>query len=520
MSKHEGEILGHPKGLFVLFFTEMWERFSFYGMKALLIFYLTKYHLFSDEYSTSTVGSYAALVYALPIIGGYLADKYLGFRKAVIFGAVLLVLGHIGMAYEGSQAFENAGGEIVRDNTAIQAFYFSMGLIIMGVGFLKPNISTIVGELYVKNDTRRDAGFTIFYMGINIGSFFATILCGWLGETYGWKYGFGLAGIGMIFGLIVFLWGKKYLLGKAEPPNPAYLKQKSKLGFVNNEWMIYLSSLIGVIICWQLVQRHSIVGWLLIAISIISVAYILWFMFVKCDKVQRDQMFSLLILFFFSVIFWSIYEQQYTSLNLFADRILDRHILGMELKASQFLSLNALFIFILAPFVAWMWLRLGKKNREPNNAVKFGAGIILTGMAFWIVVYGINNLTSGGQVAAVWLVLAYLFLTLGELAISPVGLSTVTKLAVPQLVGFMMGVWFMATAAAEFIAAKLANIAKVEMVKVTDAEGQTSSVIKNIPQALQEYHDLFNILFYVGLGTGLVLLVLSPIVKKLTHGVK
>jgi POT family proton-dependent oligopeptide transporter len=520
MSKHEGEILGHPKGLFVLFFTEMWERFSFYGMKALLIFYLTKYHLFTDEVSTSTVASYAALVYTLPIIGGYLADKYLGFRKAVIYGAILLVLGHLGMAYEGSQAFVNAAGEVVRDNTAVQAFYFSMGLIIMGVGFLKPNISTIVGELYGKNDTRRDAGFTIFYMGINIGSFASTILCGWLGETYGWKYGFGLAGIGMIFGLLVFLWGKKYLLNKAEAPNPAYLKQRSPLGFVNNEWMIYLLSFSGVLICWQLVQRHHIVDWLMVTISVIALVYILWFMYTKCDKVQRNQMFSLLILFFFSVVFWSIYEQQYTSLNLFTDRVLDRHVFGFEIKASLFLSLNALFIFILAPFVAWIWLRLGKKNREPNNAVKFGMGIIFAALAYLIVVFGINNLTSSGQVAAAWLVLAYLFLTLGELAISPVGLSTVTKLTPQHLVGFMMGVWFLATAAAEQIAGKLANIAKVDMVKVTGADGKTSSVIKDIPQALGEYHDLFNMLFYVGLGAGLLLLLLSPIVKKLTHGVK
>ncbi|MCB0376170.1 MAG: oligopeptide:H+ symporter, partial [Sinomicrobium sp.] len=193
--------LGHPVGLFVLFATEMWERFSFYGMKALLIFYLVKYHLFSDSAGNLIVGSYAALVYALPVLGGYLADKYLGFRKAVIFGGILLVLGHTGMAYEGSAAVEMANGTIERDEPALQVFYLSLSLIIMGVGFLKANISSIVGELYGKGDKRRDSGFTIFYMGINTGSFMATLICGWLGETYGWSYGFGAAGLGMLIGL-------------------------------------------------------------------------------------------------------------------------------------------------------------------------------------------------------------------------------------------------------------------------------------------------------------------------------
>src|SRR5690606_29639334 len=229
-SLQEAQFFGHPKGLFILFFTEMWERFSFYGMKALLIFYLVKYHLFADEDGSILVGSYAALVYALPVLGGYLADRFLGFRKAVTFGGILLVLGHIGMAYEGNAAVSMADGTIQRDTQALQIFYFSLSLIILGVGFLKANISSIVGELYKKGDSRRDSGFTIFYMGINIGSWFATILCGYLGEAYGWGYGFGAAGIGMIAGLITFVLGKKYLLGKGEPKDPEYLKKKVFLG--------------------------------------------------------------------------------------------------------------------------------------------------------------------------------------------------------------------------------------------------------------------------------------------------
>lgn len=194
---NQEEFFGHPKALFILFFTEMWERFSFYGMKALLIFYLTRYHLFSDTSGNLLIGSYAALVYAVPVIGGFIADRYLGFRKAIVFGGIMLVLGHVGMAYEGNAATQSMTGEITRDETALQIFYFSLSLIIVGVGFLKANISSLVGELYEPGDKRRDSGFTLFYMGINLGSFLATLICVWLGETYGWSYGFGAAGVGM-----------------------------------------------------------------------------------------------------------------------------------------------------------------------------------------------------------------------------------------------------------------------------------------------------------------------------------
>ena len=236
---HDDELFGHPKGLYVCFTTELWERFSFYGMKYLLLLYLTKYHLFTDEMGLDVLGSYAGLVYALPVIGGLIADRYLGMRKSVLFGGILLSLGHILMAVEGHQAINYpagytltdsltlASGEVLaagtvlveaitfRDTAALNVFYFALALIVMGVGYLKPNISTIVGKLYAQDDPRRDSGFTIFYMGINIGSFSATLLCGWLGETFGWKYGFGAAGIGMIVGLFTFMRGQKYLRGHA-----------------------------------------------------------------------------------------------------------------------------------------------------------------------------------------------------------------------------------------------------------------------------------------------------------------
>lgn len=504
------QFLGHPVGLFILFFTEMWERFSFYGMKALLIFYLTKYHFFSDSAGNHIVGNYAALVYALPILGGILADRYLGFRKAVVFGAILLVLGHAGMAYEGFQAYYDDAGNIVRDETAVQAFYFSMGLIIMGVGFLKPNISTIVGALYEKEDPRRDSGFTIFYMGINLGSFIATLVCGWLGETYGWRYGFGAAGIGMLLGLICFLWGQKYLMGKAEPKNPAVLKEKSPIG-LNKEWFIYVLSIGGVFVCWQLVQNHTVVGGILSGVSVAVVSFLLWFIVRKCDREEKGQMLVLLVLIIFTVVFWALFEQAYTSMNLFADRVVDRQTSFGEVNASQFLSLNALFIIILAPVFAWIWIKLAKRKIEPNTPVKFAIGIIFAGVGFGALVLGIQNADSLGKVAPVWLVLAYLLHTCGELSLSPVGLSAVTKLSVPRIVGFMMGVWFLATASSEYIAAILANLASV------DTEG---GEVTDTATALAAYSDLFSFLFIAGLIAGVLLLAISPLLRKGMHGVK
>ena len=272
ISASENTFFGHPKALFILFFTEMWERFSFYGMKALLIFYLTKYHLFSDINGNLLIGSYAALVYAVPVIGGFIADKYLGFRKAIVFGGIMLVLGHMGMAYEGNAATQSVTGEITRDNVALQVFYFSLALIILGVGFLKANISSLVGELYAVGDKRRDSGFTLFYMGINLGSFLATIICVWLGEAYGWSYGFGAAGVGMLLGLITFISGKKLLMGKGESNAPDFLEKRT-FG-LKNEWLIYLASVLSTVVFWQMVQRHEAVS-----NSLIIAGAILFFMF-------------------------------------------------------------------------------------------------------------------------------------------------------------------------------------------------------------------------------------------------
>jgi POT family proton-dependent oligopeptide transporter len=500
---------GHPRGLFVCFTTEMWERFSFYGMKALLLLYLTKYHLFSDANGLEVLGSYAALVYATPVLGGLLADRYLGMRKAVVFGGLLLVMGHLGMAFEGEQA-RRTGETVIRDEGALQTFYFSLALIVIGVGFLKPNISTIVGKLYSAEDPRRDAGFTIFYMGINLGAFSAMLLCGYLGETYGWRYGFGLAGIGMLGGLITFLRGQKHLHGHAEPKDPELLTQKSSIG-LSKEWTIYLCALIGVIVIWQMLQFHAVVGVTLNVTAIAVLVGLGWFITVKCNPVERSRMLVLMVLTMSTVVFWALFEQAAGSMTLFADRVMDRNLLGFEFSASQFGALNALFIFMFAPLFAWLWMALAKRGIEPSTPVKFSLGIAQAGLGFGALVVGASMPDETGRVAAYWMVLAYLLHTCGELCLSPVGLSAVTKLAVPSIGGVMMGAWFLATAYSEFAAVQLGKLAAMDTV---------DGSIDDVGAALAGYTDLFGSLFWVGLAVGAGLMVVSPLLKKMMHGVR
>jgi len=499
---------GHPRGLYVCFATELWERFSFYGMKYLLLLYLTKYHLFSDANGLEVLGGYAALVYAMPVIGGLLADRYLGMRKAVVFGGLLLVLGHLGMAVEGEQA-RYVNGDVVRDDGALQVFYFSLALIVMGVGFLKPNISTIVGQLYAKDDPRRDSGFTIFYMGINLGSFTATLLCGYLGETYGWAYGFGAAGIGMLVGLVTFLHGQKHLHGHADPKNPERLKAKSPIG-LSNEITIYLGGLLGVFVAWQMLQFHGAVGFALNTLALAVLLGLGWFITVKCDAVERSRMIVLIILTMSTVVFWALFEQSAASMTLYADRVMDRNIFGMQLTAAQFGSLNAMFIFMFAPLFAWLWTTLGRRGLEPSTPVKFALGIAQAGLGFGALVIGAANPDQAGLVSGYWMVLAYLLHTTGELCLSPVGLSAVTKLAVPSVVGVMMGSWFLATAYSEFVAAQLAKLAAVETV---------DGAVTDVGLALASYTELFTNLLWVGLAVAVALLLISPLLKRMMHGV-
>ena len=398
------DFLGHPKGLFVCFATEMWERFSYYGMRALLILYLTKHWEFTDATSYLIYGAYTSLVYIMPVFGGMLADQILGSKKAVTYGAILLVFGHLGMTVESNE----------------QIFYLSLALIVSGVGFLKPNISTMVGALYEEGDPRRDSGFTIFYMGINIGAFTATLLCGYLGEQVGWAYGFGAAGIGMLFGLIIFLWGQKYLEGLAEPPSNKYLQ---KMNGISYESWAYISGVFMVLITWFLVQNSQLVGQLLGGFGAIFIGAWLLYALFRCAPDERDRLIVVGILILFSLIFWALFEQAGSSLNILTDRGVNRVIFGWEVPASMFQSLNAGFIFTIAPIFAMLWIALAKRNMEPSTPIKFSIGIILVGLGFLALVYGMRS-SEGLQTGVFWIILIYLMHTLGELCLSPVGFST------------------------------------------------------------------------------------------------
>ena len=509
LSSPHGDFLGHPKGLYICFATELWERFSFYGMKYLLLLYLTKYHLFSDATGLGVLGSYASLVYAMPVLGGLVADRFIGMRRAVTFGGLLLVAGHLGMAFEGEAARETAEG-IVRDEAALTIFYLSLALIVVGVGFLKPNISTVVGKLYAEGDSRRDAGFTIFYMGINIGAFTATLLCGWLGEVYGWSWGFGAAGIGMLAGLVVFQWGQPFLLGHGEAPDPEALARPAWFPGLTVERAIYLGALVMVGIVWQLVQLTETVGVLLDTVSLLVLAGLAWFLITQCNKVERDRMLVLIVLTLSTVIFWALFEQAAGSMTLYADRVTDKMLFGLSLTAAQFGAANSFFIFLLAPLFALLWTRLGQRGREPSTPVKFSLGIAQAGLGFGVLVYGAQFPNETGIVSAWWLICAYLLHTTGELCLSPVGLSAVTKLSVPSVVGVMMGTWFLASAYSSYVAAQIAAIA---------ASPDSSSALDRAAE-LAGYSELFGQLFYIGLAGGLALVVLAPMLKRLMHGVR
>ena len=499
------DFLGHPKGLFVLFFAEMWERFSYYGMRALLILYLTKHFMFGDREAGLIYGTYGSLVYAMPLLGGLIADRYLGYRKAILFGAVLLVCGHFGMAFEGPEA-SRSGSEIVRDGFYTQTFYLSLAFIIVGVGFLKANISTIVGRLYGENDPRRDAGFTIFYMGINVGAFTATLACAYLGETFGWRYGFGLAGVGMLLGLLVFQIFRRHLLGYGEPPATADLDRIILPG-LNRERLIYIIGIFAVLGIWQTIQRTSELGLALIALGVLVVGWILWFSLSRCEPKERDRMIVMLILISVSVLFWALFEQAGSSLTLFTDRNI---LMGNMFTAGMFQSLNPLFIIILAPVFAWIWVRLSASGLEPTTPAKFGLGILQVGLGFAVLVYGIAQAGEDGKVAVIWLALMYFLHTTGELCLSPVGLSMITKLSVHRIAAMMMGVWFLSNAFASYAAGLIAGAMAIE---------ETPGDIADPLTSLAVYASVFQKLALVAIILGIVVLLFSRLLHKRMHGI-
>jgi len=568
-------LLGHPRGLVILFMTEMWERFSYYGMRALLIFYLTQHFLFGPAEAQGIYAAYGALVYLMPVIGGLIADKYLGSRRAVIIGAALLVAGHFTMAFEGSggkqyltvagteyalevegrdtdrQIFavvgdnrvpisilpegvtiEDAEGQpagsgaqaataagfptqiapdgyttrVERDLSAEPILFLALSLIIVGVGFLKANISTVVGALYEKNDPRRDGGFTIFYVGINLGAVLATSLCAWLGIAYGWAYGFGLAGIGMLFGLITFILGQSWLEGRGEPIRPIEGRKLLGVPLVPFFW---IAGLVAVFPTWLLIQRHAVVEAVLIPVAMATFILVVGYTVLRLKGAERSRMLVAQVLIFFSVLFWALFEQAGSSLSLFADQSTQ---MPSWFNAAQTQMFNPAIIVIFGPLFAALWVWMAKRNIEPSTPVKFSMGLVFVGLGFLVLTWSTGNAANADfRVPLFFLFLTYFFHTLGELCLSPVGLSMITKLSVDRVVGLMMGVWFLSSSVAHIVAGLIAKATATDTV---------AGVVTNPELALQTYGSIFGTIGLVGVGVGVFLLVISPILKKGMAGIR
>lgn len=605
----------HPRGLHILFFAEMWERFSYYGMRSILVFYLTQHFVFSTGFASSQYGAYTSLVYLLPLIGGILADRYLGTRKAIAFGALLLVAGHLLMAAEGNSAsqtlkYQNAvytfevdgRGDLRRTflpvgdarcelnaasdtdstctikasedgalvftglpaNSPIPAtiakdqyelgvadrnplfvgiFYMALALIIVGVGFLKSNISAIVGQLYPPGDPKRDPGFTLYYYGINLGAFWATALCGLLGTSVGWWAGFGLAGVGMLFGWLVFTRARLLFWTKGpaqlpdnigQPPAPEDLKSKGLFG-LSKEYTIYLGGILAVGVVWLLVQSppkqildglndftqsalgfmnlprqdHVHIFYLLMLGSIVFLGYIFYTM-TKVSKVEAQRLGLALILVAAATVFWTLFEQAGSSLSIFADQNTQLPSDGfLTVTAAQTQSFNAGFILLFAPVFAALWAWLGARNLDPNPTLKFGLGIIQVGIGFFMLVLGAQFADGEFQVPIVFLILLYMFHTTGELFLSPVGLSAISKLSVYKVLSTMMAIWFLSSAWAQYIGGIIAGMTETESVAGTALSNEA---------ALKASLDVFWILGWVGVGIGVVLSLASFVLKHMAHG--
>jgi proton-dependent oligopeptide transporter, POT family len=586
VSRTDGDSwFGHPRQLARLFTTEMWERFGYYGMRALLALYLTKHFLFSDQTTAGLYGGFTALVYLTPLVGGLLADRYLGSKKSVKFGAILMALGYFtlcfggetakpgaiidGQRYEvqlenfvdrptstgderryvvagdqrlliqgnedGSVSLLNADGGVARtlapgafQSDARQSVFYVMlmlaglSMVTIGNGFFKPNISTIVGTLYDQGDRRRDAGFTIFYMGINLGSLFSQLLCPLLADTVGWWAGFGLAALGMLFSWSLIQFDGGRLAGYGEPP-----AQDGP----SRDIMIYIGALIAVPVAlflfWNLMNSPEpapgagivgylislpLMGKLLFGTFLIGVPAILVWAARTGNKVEFQMMVAAMVLIVFNVVFWTLFEQAGSSLTLFADRNTDLSVFGLfSISAGQTQFFNAFFIVLLAPIFSIMWNALARRGIEPSIPIKFAIALIGVGLGFMFLVWGAQFAGPDFKVALWWLAGLYFIHSAAELCISPVGLSMITKLSIARIVGLMMGVWFLSISVAQYVAGIVAQVASVETVG-----GQ----VTNLSVSLSTYGDVFWTIGLASVVVGVVLFLLSPVIKKWMHGVQ
>jgi POT family proton-dependent oligopeptide transporter len=565
----------HPKVLFFLFMVELWERFSYYGMRALLVLYLTGKAVtggfnISKDAAYGIYAAYGALVYLTPLAGGFLADKLLGFRKAIIYGALLMAAGQfvlatssgteiisqktyeqkLAEAKEAARKEAEAAGkdpkkaeEEVKEPPAETSgiapqignellLFAGLALLVTGNGFFKPNISSLIGRFYAQGDPRRDGAFTIFYMGINIGAFLTPLTCGAVGEIEGWHYGFLLAGTGMIAGLLIFLYTAStgLLEHHADPPSasrdardaaaagaagvpsvadtspaPTSLDTAAQAPSANPMLMVVLGTLLFLPIAGALMKWNDAMDILLGVVGVAAVAYMLYLSF-RYEIVERQRMWVIIVLLFFTAVFWSFFELAGSALNIFTRDFVSKEFVGLSLTTTFFQSVNALFIMIFAPVFAWMWVKLAKSGWEPAAPVKFAIGLGLLGAGFLVLLPG-KAAAVGVMVPAIFLILLYLLHTLGELALSPVGLSLVTKLAPAKIVGFMMGFWFLSSAIAHQAGKWISRA-------TTIAEDATAE---------QKLDAALNVFMYCGvfaIGSALLLLALSPMLKKWMHGVR
>jgi POT family proton-dependent oligopeptide transporter len=455
---------GHPRGLSTLFFTEMWERFSYYGMRALLILFMTASVAtgglgFDTAKAGAIYGTYVALAYLTSLPGGWIADRFLGQRRSTLYGGVVIILGHMSLAIPSRVTF-----------------YLGLLLVVTGTGLLKPNVSTMVGELYGRDDERRDAGFSIFYMGINLGAFTAPLLCGWLAQSgqfrgilasFGispatsWHWGFAMAAVGMFFGLVQYLAGWKYLGEAGMYP----VKPESSESYARQRRQLTIGlAVVGVVIALLaagaatgMATAEGVANGVGVFLLVTTVLFFVWlFTVAKWTREERNRLVVVLVLFLAASVFWSVFEQAGSTLNLFADRDTRTEAFGYDFPPSWFQSLNSLFLILLAPVFAWIWIKLGKK--DPTSPTKFTLGLVFVAAGFAILVFAAKQAEQGVLVSPLWLTATYLLHTIGELCLSPVGLSAMTRLAPARIAGLTMGVWFLATSVGNYLGGRVGGL--------------------------------------------------------------
>ena len=513
---------GHPKGLYLLFVTEMWERFSYYGMRGLFILFMVKALAFDKGYASEIYGSYTGLVYLTPLLGGYIADRYWGNRRSIFWGGILMALGQFCMFFS-ALYYENAG-------IAQYLMFCGLGLLIMGNGFFKPNISTMVGNLYAPQDKRKDSAFTIFYMGINVGASLAPLWCGFIGDTGNpadFKWGFLSAGIGMLVSVAIFqLFKNKYLVtpeGKqiGVVPNSSVKEEvlldtsekviekveKSK-GRTPLEFALWIGAEVLLASFLHFVAGLDFIGCMIFSLCIVLPAFIITDH--SLTKLERTRIWVIYIIAFFVIFFWAAFEQAAASLTFFADEQTDRNILGWEMPASYFQSFNAIFIVVLAPLFAALWQWLGKKNIEPASPVKQSMGLFLLALGYLVIAFGVRGIEPGVKVSILWLTSLYLLHTMGELCLSPIGLSMVNKLSPVRFASLLMGVWYMSTASANKFAGTLSGY-------YPEAGKAAKSFLGYHIETLFDFFMLFVVMAGVA---SVILFLLSGFLKKMMKGVE